>query len=111
MFCMSKSRLAKRRVKRGARFLDKRFGPGWEKRIDVERLDMAGFGSLLQQLTGTVYWRSTLSISPRQSVRLGFEPGFQIFPRRGLHDVPWGTLDDAWKNTIRNRLKGDRDEG
>jgi hypothetical protein len=93
------------RVRRASRFIDEHYGRGWHRRVSIRRLDMSdGCECILGQLEGDYgdYYDAVdrLDLSFDDATRLGLH--------RDWRGPRWETLDEAWRDEIRERRKARR---
>lgn len=98
------SAMAKARA--GIAYLDKKYGRGWQRDIDVEQLDIKSpVHCVLGQLTRKGYF---LLPTPRRAVECGFSCGIfldliSLFYRRGQLLRSFALLTEAWQSLLRER--------
>ena len=84
---------AKRRVKRGAEYLDE-VRPGWAHEIDIKTLEMANYSlCILGQLD---LWDAFMYDHPGESKQHGFTGS--------IGDVTYDTLQYCWLTEISDRV-------
>jgi hypothetical protein len=106
--------VARRRAENGAAYLDAKFGPDWDQKIDVKRLDIGTFACVLGQLN----FQGMICVpGPRQAVDCGFTCGLVMDVLVLLTHVPligrllpfsdvarsYDLLTQAWRQVLRQR--------
>ncbi len=100
---------ARVRAEKGAAWLDKKLGPGWERCIDLERLDIFSprhcvLGQLIRE-------GRFLFITPWSAIRKGFGCGVvvELLALIGIRSKKavrcYGLLTEAWRALIVERLE------
>ncbi len=97
------------RARNGAFYLDSKFGPKWDRKIDLDRLDI---GSPFHCICGQLVGHGHLSmLVPSQCVRNGFSCGvFDLvspFIRTGFIRRAYDRLTSAWKIVLQERRRHD----
>jgi hypothetical protein len=96
------------RAQDGAAYLDKKFGPEWDRVLDLERLDIASpFRCVLGQLGSQGH---LCIMGPRRSVDRGFSCGIlldclSLVVRWPALTQSYALLNQAWKAVIRQRRR------
>jgi hypothetical protein len=102
---------AAERAAAGAAFLDRRLGPGWEARINPERLDIGSpFNCILGQLGWTGLWLQLTFGEVKLAVDYGFSSGpladlvWLVYRSRKLRRS-FELLTEAWRELLAERAR------
>jgi hypothetical protein len=88
-----------KRVARGARYLEKYYGPAWREEV-VEPIDqVSSFGCVLAQVSQSNYWRAVDGHGNKWAVRRGFNAPdvTDCFNEGDYQGDYYRALDEAWE--------------
>ena len=96
-----------KRVRAGIRFLDKQYGKGWRKKIDLTKLNMGSFcDCILGQIGGHyAFHREKLGISGDRATDLGFNLPTEDILSISDYFAQWLILTQTWRRLLRDELK------
>jgi hypothetical protein len=92
---MSNLKKIDKRVARGARYLEKYYGPAWREEVTEPIDQVSSFGCVLAQVSQSNYWRAVDGHTNRWAVRRGFNaPDADDDFNQGDY---YRALDEAWQ--------------